>query len=95
MKTKYAVYNALTGENVLYETKDEALLAFLANVTNFAKSHFYNTAYSIVEQNDDGSETWLNDQNQEIVFPETPAEIQSMIDFANSLENPTPIENLP
>jgi hypothetical protein len=95
MIIKYAVYDAVNGGNTLYNTKDEALLAFWSNVVNLAKTHFHNTAYAIVEQNDDGSEIWKNDNNQEIDLPRNSAEVQAMLDFAKALENPTPIETLP
>lgn len=91
MTTKYAVYNATSGENVLYDTKDEALQAFWTNVVAFAKSHFHDTAYMVVEQNENGTETWYNDQNQEIDKPMTSSEILELIRIAN----PTPVEILP
>ena len=79
MIRKYAVYSAITGENIIYDTKEEALQAFWTNVVSFAKSHFHNTAYTIVQQNEDGSETWFNDQNQEIEKPMSDQEIENLI----------------
>ena len=81
MTTKYAVYSATTGENTLYDTKEQALQAFWTNVVNFAKSHYYNTAYMVVEQNPDGSATWYNDKNQEIDRPMTAAEIENILNL--------------
>lgn len=95
MTIKFSVYNAQTGENTLYDTKEEALQAFWVNVINFAKSHFHNTAYMIVEQNDDGSETWSNDGNKIIDNPKGSQEIEEMMSCATSLENPTKVEVLP
>ena len=89
MITKYAVYNATSGENILYDSRDEAIQAFWANVVNFAKSQFHDTAYTVVEQHEDGTETWYNDQNQEIDKPKTISEIEEII------SNPTPVETLP
>jgi hypothetical protein len=74
MITKYAVYEATNGENTLYDTKEEAIEAFWVNVIALAKSNYHNTAYMVVEQNEDGSETWFNDNNKEIENPKTVAE---------------------
>ena len=79
MTNKYAVYNANNGENTLYDTKEQALQAFWGNVVAFAKSHFNNTAYMVVRQNDDGSETWFNDNNQEIDRPLSTDEIEAVL----------------
>jgi hypothetical protein len=49
----------------------------------------------VVEQNENGTETWFNDYNQEIDKPMTPEEIEAIINFANTLENSTPVETLP
>jgi hypothetical protein len=84
MTIKYAVYNATNGENVLYETKEEALQAFWVNVVKFAKSHFHNSAYMVVQQNEDGSETWFNDNNQEIDKPLSADEIEQILSFVPS-----------
>lgn len=95
MTTKYAVYNPYSGEHTLFDTKDEALQDFWAIVISYAKSHMHNTAYMVVEQNEDGTETWFNDNNQEIERIRTPAEIAEIV--ANyQLDNvKTPVEVLP
>lgn len=96
MNTKYAVYNAVTGENVFYDTQEDALLAFWQNVMSFAVSHFHNTAYTVVETNDDGSETWYNDKNEEIQKPKTAKQIQFMLENMKPLDNSkTSVEILP
>jgi hypothetical protein len=79
MKTQYAVYNARTNSNEFYDTKAEATLAFWNNVVSFARSHYYKTAYMVVETNDDGSQKWYNDKSNEIEAPKTVAEIDKMI----------------
>ena len=94
MTFKYATYN-VNGENTLHDTKEEALQAFWSNVVAFAKSHFHNSAYMVIQQNEDGTETWFNDNNQEIDKPLTFEEIEAMINFAEELENPTTVETLP
>jgi hypothetical protein len=80
MTTKYAVYSAQVGENVLYDTKEQAIDAFWVNVVALAKSHFHNTSYMVVEQNEDGTETWFNDNNQEIERPLTTAEKEAILE---------------
>lgn len=79
MITQYVVYNAKTNRNEFYDTKAEATLAFWHNVVAFARSHYYNTAYMVVEKNDDGSEKWYNDKANVIDAPKTIAEIDQLI----------------
>lgn len=86
MATKYAVYDAKNGKNIIYNTKEEALQAFWVNVVGFAKSHFHNTAYTVIETDENGIETWFNDNNQEINKPMTAADIEEMISFAVGLK---------
>lgn len=96
MITKYAVYDPTSGENLLCDTKEEALLKFWSNVVSLAKTHFHNTAYIVVEQNEDGSEVWKNDNNQEIDRPKTAEEIQSMIERSKlDGSEMTKVETLP
>lgn len=85
MTTKYAVYNPMVGESVFFETKEEAILNFWNFAIEVAKSHFHNTAYMIVEVNEDGSETWCNEDNQEIQRPKTEEEILAIYEAAKEL----------
>lgn len=80
MTKKYAVYDTSTGENSIYQTKEEALQAFWKNVVSFAISYFHNTPYTVIETNADGSETWYNDKNEEIQKPLTAEEIEQQIE---------------
>ena len=80
MTTKYAVYDARSGENIIYNTKEEALQAFWVNVVDFAKSHFHNTAYTAIETDENGIEIWYNDNNQEIDKPMTAADIEEFVE---------------
>lgn len=82
MTTKYAIYSAETGENVFFETKEEAIEAFWNFVIFIATNHFHNTAYMVVETNEDGTETWYNDNNQEIERPKTAAEMLALYEAA-------------
>ena len=84
MTKKYVVYKPLTGENISYETKEDALQAFWKDVVGFALSYHHNTAYTVVEKNEDGSETWYNDNNQEIQKPLTAEEIEQLIENARN-----------
>lgn len=79
MNTKYAVYNPTNGENVLFDTKEEALQEFWKNVVAVAISHCHNTAYMVVEQNEDGSEIWRNDNEEVIKKPISNFQIQEYI----------------
>lgn len=79
MTTKYAVYNPHTGLNDMYETKEEALQAFWLIAVNYAVQTMHNTAYMTVQVNEDGSETWFNDNEQEISRPLTTEEIEASI----------------
>lgn len=75
MQIKYAVYDATTGDNKMFETKEEAIKMFWKNVVKLALNNFHNTAYTVVEILDDGTERWYNDNNEEIELPKTEAEI--------------------
>ena len=86
MTKKYAVYDAVSGTNMLFDTKEEALQAFWAYVVEIARKTFHNNAYTIVEQNADNTETWYNDNNEEIDKAQTPAEIENAIKRARLLQ---------
>jgi len=82
LNIKYAVYNPQSGQNIFCDTKEEALQEFWKNVVALAISHTYNTAYMVVEQNEDGSEIWRNDNEEVIRKPILSFEIQKYIDAA-------------
>lgn len=98
---KYAVYNARTGKNEQFNTKEEALLCFWSNVIIFAKSHFHGVAYSTIDVDvETGDETWYveDDASKIMDKPLTPEEIELVVkqaaEFVESL-TPTPVEVLP
>ena len=93
MSIKYAVYKPTTGETILYETKEEAIETFWLNVITMAREAFHNTAYMVVEQNEDGSETWYNDNNIEIEKPMNKEEFERWLSIIQ--QNKTPVEVLP
>ncbi len=100
MTTKYAVFNPSSGENDMYDTVEEALQAFWTIVISYAVKHMHNTAYMVVQQNEDGSETWFNDNNNEIERPLTREEILQKLQDCKpppqaQIANPTPVEILP
>lgn len=86
---KYGVFDNNTGLYTFVETKDEALRLFWSNVVAVARTHFHGTAYVTVIQNENGTETWLNDAGEEIDRPRTPAEIEALI------KKMPPVEVLP
>ena len=51
--------------------------------------HFHGTAYVKVTQNEDNTETWVNDCGEEIEKHKTPAEIEALI------KKQPPVEVLP
>jgi len=96
MELKYAIYDAKNGENIIYDTKEEAIDAFWIHVISVAKKDFHNTAYMTVQLNEDGTETWFNDSNNEIERPKTRAEIAELLNLSKiSEENKTSVEVLP
>jgi hypothetical protein len=86
---KYGVFNNNTGEYTFVETKEEALQLFWANVVEVARTHFHGTAYVTVTQNENNTETWINDSGQEIEKPKTAEEIEALI------KKQPPVEVLP
>ena len=90
MITKYAVYDASTGCNVIYDNKNEALQAFWVNVVYTAMNFYHNTPYMIVEIDENGLETWKTISEEIITKPVSEAEIENYV--ANSI---TKIVTLP
>ena len=85
----YAVFDCNTGEYTRVATQEEALQLFWSRVVEVARTHFHGTAYVTVIQNENGTETWLNDAGEEIDRPRTPAEIEALI------KKMPPVEVLP
>ena len=79
MITQYAVYDVKTNRTNFYDTKEEATQAFWKNVVSFARTYYHNTAYMVVEKNDDGSQKWYNDRMTVIDAPKTKEEIEQLI----------------
>ena len=86
---RYAVFDCTTGEYTRVATQDEALQLFWSRVVEVARTHFHGTAYVTVQQNEDGTETWINDAGHEIDRPRTTEEIQALI------QRRPPVEILP
>jgi hypothetical protein len=76
---KYGVFNNNTGEYVFVKTKEEALQLFWSNVVKVARVHFHGTAYVTVTQNENNTETWIDDSGQEIEKLKTSEEIEALI----------------
>lgn len=75
---KYGVFDNNTGEYTFVESKDEALQLFWTRVVEVARTHFHGTAYVTITQNEDGTETWVNDSGEEIEKPKTPEEVAKL-----------------
>lgn len=98
MITKYSVINPTNGENVLYDTKEEALAAFWDLVMYMVNMHFHNTPYVLVDIDDNGVETWRNVDGEEVIRPLTPEEMEEKINLLRAqrrLTTPTQVEVLP
>lgn len=63
---KYGVLNPSNGETTIVASKEEALELFWSRLIEFAAPFFHNTVYVSIQENEDGTTTWFNDQNQEI-----------------------------
>ena len=79
MKIKYGVLNPLTGETDRFDSKAEAMQVFWKRMYEIAIEHFHSTAYVIINENDDGSELWYNDQSEPIARILSNAEIEANI----------------
>ena len=85
MVTKYGVYNPSTGLITQYDTKEDALQAFWQNVIGIAKNYWHDCAYTIIQIDENGVETWFTDDNQEISKPRTAEEIEAMMTKVQTL----------
>jgi hypothetical protein len=85
----YAVFDCNTGEYTRVTTQEEALQLFWSRVVEVARTHFHGTAYVTIQQNDNGTETWINDAGHEIDRPRTAEEIAELI------KRRPPVEILP
>lgn len=89
MTVKFVVYNPVSGMPSLYDTKDEALTAFWNIVVGYIYQYMGKTAYTRVEISEDGSETYFNDQEDEINFHMTVPQIEEMIaKYTQFINNP-------
>lgn len=86
MITKYSVYNANAGVNVLVETEEEAIQIFWSNLVKNAKERYGNKIYTIVEEYEDGTIKLYNQDHEELIEqPKSIQEIQSFIQIADSI----------
>lgn len=63
MHITYGVYHPRTGAIHIVDTKEEALQLFTTFMIEFSREYFHNTMYLTIENNDDGTVTYLNDGN--------------------------------
>ena len=66
MTIQYAVFNPAAGEYDRALTVEERNILIARTAYNYFLSHGTSTPYSVVEMNEDGSETWRNPQGEEI-----------------------------
>jgi hypothetical protein len=66
MTKKFAVLNPLNGSYTKASTTEERNSTLADFAWKIYLSHTHNLPYSVVEINDDGSETWRNPQGDEI-----------------------------
>lgn len=80
MIEKYGVLLPENGETTIVESKEEAVKLFWERMIKFSLPFFHDTVYVTIQYNDDGLETWFNDQNTEIEKILTLEEQQALID---------------
>jgi hypothetical protein len=97
MTTRYAVYNPLNGETTLVDTKEEAVMLFWERMIDVSAPFFHNTMWMTVEQNEDGSEVWKNENDNVITKPLTVEEMTAIQQShrVKKITNPTPVETMP
>lgn len=97
MIIKYAVYDPVTGENTIVDAKEDAIQLYWSRMIEVSKPFFHNTMWMTVEQYEDGSEIWKNENGTGIEKPKTFEEMNSIIEshFLNEIKSPTPVEILP
>lgn len=69
MTLKYKLFNPNNGEYTEYISKEELAVGLAEAAYNLYLSYTHNSPYSVVIQNDDGSETWQNPQGETILSP--------------------------
>ena len=79
MAVKFAVYNPVTGEVSLHDTKEQALETFWSIVIGYIYEYMGKTAYTRIESQEDGSEKYFNDKDDEISFNMTIPQIEEII----------------
>ena len=79
MSTQYATFNHKLGTYDYHSSVEGALECYINMLIDFIKDPYFNTIYSTVIKNDDGSETWKN-ENGDIT------KIITHKDFSRSLQ---------
>ena len=72
MKTQYSVYNPTDGSRALYDTREEAMIAFADLALAFALPFFHGLPFSLVETSDDGTQTWTSPSGDMLPDPNAP-----------------------
>lgn len=69
MQTKYKILNPLTGQYDTFDTFDACADELGIRAWEFYLLHTHHNPYTVVEVNDDGSETWRNPTGEELHDP--------------------------
>lgn len=92
----YAVFNGDTGEYTRVNTIDECLDKVVQNAYLMLMHYTHDSPYSVVQINDDGTETWYSASGEEIL---SPTQIKDSIKLrvkTNLISiSPTPVEIIP
>ena len=70
MQTKYKILNPMTGQYDTFDTFDDCANELGARAWEFYLLHTHYNPYTVVEVNDDGSETWRNPTSDELRDPD-------------------------
>lgn len=69
MKTIYKIFNPSSGQYLDVLTKEECQTLLAKTAFDFYMDHVHGNPFTIVEINDDGSQTWKNAKLETIVNP--------------------------
>jgi hypothetical protein len=94
MNTKYGVLNPNTGEVDFCATEQEAQDLFFQRAVELAQAHFHGNSYVKVLIDENGVETWTN-QDEVSIDKILTAEERKAKFFPSKITEPTQVEVLP
>jgi hypothetical protein len=96
MATIYKIFNPLTGEYTTAETLEVCTDILADTAISILNNFTQNAPYSVVEINEDGSQTWRNPQGEEIVNLELLRQkAKAQVGSALTSIPKTPVETMP